>query len=106
MATHDHTARARPSGQKRPAFPLHDDELLFPLSEINIARQTYATKLAGSAIAVQTIYRLLNHSKALYRTEAEGGCSSCGIGPFTVSQTNGLHYLRQYAESLTPESSG
>ena len=112
MADQDHTAHARPVGQSRPtsASSYKDELLMFPLSPANAKRQTDATKLRCAAIASQVIQRLLANSKALYLTEVEGGCPACGIGPFNAKQTNGLyaalHYLREYATTLTPASSG
>jgi hypothetical protein len=72
-------------------------------------QQTYVTKLAGTATAARTIHELLNAHEALQRAGLKRGCSECGKGSLTSTQANGLFaalfYLRQYVESLDPESS-
>ncbi|GLQ47518.1 hypothetical protein GCM10007862_25690 [Dyella lipolytica] len=110
MAKPDHTAHARPSvpTDRKSTSPF--DGPLFPLDPVKASRQTYITKLAGTALAAHVIRELLSNSEAFHRAKANGKRIETGHWPLTPSQTNGLHaaihFLRQYVDTLRQEPAG
>jgi hypothetical protein len=107
MASIDHTARPRllvPTGPKSKWI----NGKLYPLSAEQEKRQGYASKLAGTALAVAVIEGMLKTDSTFKDNHPRGEPN--GLLPFNLVQVNGLkaalYFLHRYVDTLHPETSG
>jgi hypothetical protein len=110
MASRDHTARAYLLVRNEPKAESTSsiDDSLSPLSVEPMWRQTYASKRAGSALAIAVIEGMLKTHRQFARANKDG--KRMGLLPLNTVQLIGLEtaidLLQQYVDTLDPEISG
>jgi hypothetical protein len=110
MASRDHTARAYLLVRNEPntASTSSIDDSPHPPGDESMWRQTYASKRAGSALAIAAIEGMLKTHRRFAQANKDG--KRMGLLPFNPVQLIGLEtaidLLQQYVDTLDPETGG